>query len=80
VNEGDLVEWWFSEYVPCDEDIHFDHNKMGIIIKIEPDDGISFLREDGTIGKPAEKASVLWQDGSISWIPCIELKVINENS
>ena len=49
-----LVEWWFSEYVPCDEDIHFDHNKMGIIIKIESDDGISFLREDGTIEKPAE--------------------------
>tara|TARA_A100001011_G_C14126487_1_gene763560 strand:- start:234 stop:476 length:243 start_codon:yes stop_codon:yes gene_type:complete len=80
VNEGDLVEWWFSEYVPCDEEIYFDHNKMGIIIKIEPDDGISFLREDGTIGNPTEKASVLWQDGSISWIPCIELKVINESS
>ena len=24
MNEGDLVEWWFSEYVPCDGNVQFD--------------------------------------------------------
>lgn len=78
MNEGDLVEWWFSEYVPCDGDVKFDYQKHGIIIEIEIDDGISFLRKDGKMVKNEKRANVMWQDGSLSWIPCIELTVISD--
>ena len=78
INSGDLVRWWFTEYVPSDGHISFDDYRYGIVLKVVTDDGVSFLREGGEIVRNEKRASVLWQDGSISWIPCIELKVINE--
>tara|TARA_Y100000310_G_scaffold271411_1_gene285895 strand:- start:88 stop:339 length:252 start_codon:yes stop_codon:yes gene_type:complete len=79
VNPGDLVRWWFTEYVPSDVHVSFDDHRYGIVIKVVTDDGVAFLRENGEMVKNEKRASVLWQDGSISWIPCIELKVINES-
>lgn len=79
INPGDLVRWLFTAYVPSDVSVSFDDYRYGIVIKVVTDDGVAFLRENGELAKNEKRASVLWQDGSISWIPCIELKVINES-